>query len=236
VESFLTLSNQRGIDPCTGVLVQDRLERVRQIFRNLQEFTNENNSTLNETVRLVFMVADMDRDRPLINEVQKEIWGQNGPFPCRTIIQVDYLGDDFVEVDGVFRVTTNPRGNFEIIAPEEGFTPTGTWSLGIKTDSHIFVSGMRGINPETDRLVIGEAPRIRQAFHNMKVVTEAGAGKITDAISLVIYATDEKYLDIIGMLQRKFWGDASPPPITINITEALNDDDIVELEGTFAIS
>ena len=126
--------------------------------------------------------------------------------------------------------------NFEIIAPEEGFTPTGTWSLGIKTDSHIFVSGMRGINPKTDRLVIGEAPRIRQAFHNMKVVTEAGAGKITDAISLVIYATDEKYLNIVGMLQNKFWGDSPPPPMTINITEALNENDIVELEGTFAIS
>ena len=236
MESFLTLSNQRGIDPSTGDLVQDRIERVRQIFRNIQKFIHENNSALNETVRLVFMVADMERDRPLINEVQKEIWGQNGPFPCRTIIQVDYLGNDFVEVEGVFRVTTNPRGKFEIIAPEEGFTPTGTWSLGIKTESHIFVSGMRGINPETDTLVIGEAPRIRQAFQNMKVVTEAGAGKITDAISLVIYATDEKYLDIIGVLQNKFWRGATPPPITINITEALNDNDIVELEGTIAIS
>ena len=234
MEEFLTLNNQRGINPDTDLLVEDRLERVRQIFKNMEEFVQKSGSNLSETVRLVVMVADMDRDRPLINEVQKEIWGQVGPYPCRTIIQVDYLGDDFVEIDGVFRVVAENSDPIEFIAPERSFTPTGTWSLGIKTDSHIFVSGMRGINPENGKLVIGEAPRVRQAFRNMKIVTEAGAGKITDAIALVVYVTDEKYLEVVEMLQKRFWAGKFPPPITINIVTALNDNDIVEIEGTFS--
>ena len=234
MEEFLTLNNQRGLDPVTDLLIEDRLERVRQIFRNMDEFVHKNKSNLKETVRLVVMVADMARDRPLINEVQKEIWGKEGPFPCRTIIQVDYLGDDFVEIDGVFRVVTENGYSIEIITPEKSFTPTGTWSLGLKTGSHIFVSGMRGINPETDTLVLGEAPRVRQAFRNMKTVAEAGGGKITDAISLVVYVTDEKYLEIIEVLQKNFWVEKPLPPIVINIVTALNDNDIVEIEGTFA--
>jgi enamine deaminase RidA (YjgF/YER057c/UK114 family) len=82
--------------------------------------------------------------------------------------------------------------------------------------------------------VIGEAPRVRQAFRNMKIVVEDGGGKITDAIALTIYVTDEKYLEIIEMLQKNFWEEQSLPPITINIVTALNDNDIVEIEGTFA--
>ena len=234
MEEFLTLNNQRGLDPVTALLIEDRLERVRQIFKNMDEFVQKNKSNLRETLRLVVMVADMAFDRPLINEVQKEIWGEEGPFPCRTIIQVDYLGDDFVEIDGVFRIVTENNHSIEFIAPEQSFTPTGTWSLGIKTGSHIFVSGMRGINPETDDLVLGEAPRVRQAFRNMKTVVEAGGGKITDAIGLVIYVTDEKYIEIIEVLQKNFWVEKPLPPITINIVTALNDNDIVEIEGTFA--
>ncbi len=234
MEEFLTLNNQRGINPDTDLLVEDRLERVRQIFKNMEEFVQKSGSNLSETLRLVVMVADMDRDRPLINEVQKEIWGQVGPYPCRTIIQVDYLGDDFVEIDSVFRVVAENSDPIEFIVPERSFTPTGTWSLGIKTSSQISVSGMRGINPENEKLVIGEVPRVRQAFRNMQIVTEAGAGKITDAIALVVYVTDEKYLEVVEMLQKRFWAEKSLPPITINIVTALNDNDIVEIEGTFS--
>ena len=99
MEEFLTLNNQRGIDPITNLLLKDRLERVRQIFRNIEDVAQESGTNLGETVRLVVVVADMKRDRPLVNEIQKEMWGQDGPFPCRTIIQVDYLGDDFIEID-----------------------------------------------------------------------------------------------------------------------------------------
>ena len=233
MEEFLTLKNQRGLDPVTDHLVEEPVERVRQIFMNMRDLAKKSGSNLEETVRLVVMVANMNRDRPLINMVQKEIWGNEGPYPCRTIIQVDYLGDDFVEVDGVIRVVNETSQPIKFISPEASFTPTGTWSLGIQTNSHIFVSGMRGINPENDELVIGEAPRVRQAFRNMQIVTEAAGCQITDAIALVIYVTDEKYIEAVEMLQKQFWGKKPLPPITINIVEALNGNDIVEIEGTF---
>ncbi len=113
---------------------------------------------------MVVYVADMSRDRPLINDVQKEIWGEDGPYPPRTIVEVDYLRDDFVEIDVVFRIPAENSVPIKFLCPAGAFTPTATWSLGIKTDTHVFVSGMRGINPATDLLVIGEAPRVRRAF------------------------------------------------------------------------
>ena len=104
MEKFLTLKSQLGIDPETNMLVEEPLERVRQIFKNMSLSARENGSDLSEIARLVVYVADMSRDRPLINDVQKEIWGEDGPYPPRTIVEVDYHGDDFVEIDVVFRI------------------------------------------------------------------------------------------------------------------------------------
>jgi enamine deaminase RidA (YjgF/YER057c/UK114 family) len=41
----------------------------------------------------------MKAHRPLVNQVQKEFWG-DGPYPPRTIVEVSGLNqDDFVEVE-----------------------------------------------------------------------------------------------------------------------------------------
>jgi enamine deaminase RidA (YjgF/YER057c/UK114 family) len=234
-ESFITLTGQRGLDPATGELIAEPQNRVRQIFTNMFAAAQESGSGINETVRLVVYVADMGRDRIIVNDIQKELLGE-GPYPPRTIIEVDYLGDDFIEIDGVFRVPDETSNEIEFLAPEGAFTPTATWSLGVKTDTHVFVSGMRGINPENDQLVIGEAPRIRQAFENMQMIAQAGGAGLTDAISLVLYLTAEKYLEIFEALQKNYWGDKMLPPLEINIVTALNDDDIVEIEGTFGLT
>lgn len=61
-------------------------------------------------VRLVVYVTDMYRWRPLVNQVQAELWGQlNGTgkgfvqYPPRTIVEVQRLNDDdIVEVEGTF--------------------------------------------------------------------------------------------------------------------------------------
>jgi hypothetical protein len=59
-------------------------------------------ATLQDSVRLVVYVTDMFRFRPLVDKVQEELWGK-GPYPPRTIIEVDRLNqDDIVEVEGTF--------------------------------------------------------------------------------------------------------------------------------------
>ena len=63
-------------------------------------------------------VTDMFRHRPLVNKVQEELWG-SGPYPPRTIIEVDRLNqDDIVEVEGTFfaravRQTTGSAVQFD---------------------------------------------------------------------------------------------------------------------------
>jgi enamine deaminase RidA (YjgF/YER057c/UK114 family) len=234
MESFITLKSQRGINPDTQILVAEPIKRVQQIFRNLKKFTEDSNTNVKEVVRLVVFVADMARDRPIVNKIQKELWGDVGPFPCRTIVEVDYLGDDFIEIDFTLRVPAIDSVPLEFLSPEGSFSPTGTWSLGLKSDNCVFVSGMRGISPADNKLVTGEAPRTRQALENLKLIINSVGFDFSQAISIVIYVTDERFLEMVEMLIKKYWQNKPLPPMEVHIVTSLNDNDIIEIETTFS--
>ena len=62
-------------------------------------------------------------------------------------------------------VTLNPRGAIS--------TGTDTWSVGARAGDFIFVAGMQGVDPATNKLVEGDEARIRQAFLNLKLIAES---------------------------------------------------------------
>jgi len=93
---------------------------------------------------------------------------------------------------------------------------------------------MRGIDPETNTLVAGDAARVRQAFLNMQRVAQSGGARLSDAVRLVVYVTDmARHRPLVNQAQEEFWGQGPYPPRTIVEVSALNQDDIVEVEGTF---
>jgi enamine deaminase RidA (YjgF/YER057c/UK114 family) len=97
--STVYLAGLRGIDPSTNQLVPGDLARVRQIFANLRLAMASVGLGLDSITRLTVFVTDMKAHRPLVNQVQQEVWG-TGPYPPRTIVQVVALNqDDIVEVE-----------------------------------------------------------------------------------------------------------------------------------------
>jgi len=99
---FIYVAGMRGIDPATNSLVADEEGRVRQAFLNMQLIAESGGATLQDSVRLIVYVTDMYRYRPMVNQIQQELWG-DGPYPPRTIVEVDRLNqDDIVEVEGTF--------------------------------------------------------------------------------------------------------------------------------------
>jgi enamine deaminase RidA (YjgF/YER057c/UK114 family) len=99
---FVFVAGMRGIDPNTNELVQGDEARIRQGFMNMKLIAESEGASLRDAVRIVVYVTDMFRFRPLVNKVQEQLWGA-GPYPPRTIVEVDRLNqDDVFEVEGTF--------------------------------------------------------------------------------------------------------------------------------------
>jgi 2-iminobutanoate/2-iminopropanoate deaminase len=127
-----------------------------------------------------------------------------------------------------------PLDDIEFLSPPGAIKPTGPWSLGVRAGDFVFVAGMRGIDPATNKLVDGDEARIRQAFLNMRTIAAAAGGSVRNAVRLVVYVTAmDRYRPLVNKIQEEFWGGGPYPPRTIVEVSRLNQDDIVEVEGTF---
>ena len=124
--------------------------------------------------------------------------------------------------------------SFKILSPDGAIEPTGTWSLGTRAGDFVFVAGMRGIDPQSNELVEGDADRIRQAFQNMELIAQFEGASLTDAVRLTVFVTDmERHRPIVNAVQEELWSGGPYPPRTILEVSKLNQDDIFEVEGTF---
>jgi len=129
--------------------------------------------------------------------------------------------------------SSSPNG-VKTLAPEGAIKATGPWALGARAGDFVFVAGMRGIDPKTNTLVQGDKARIRQAFLNMKLIAESEGASLRDCVRIVVYVTDMVRLrPIVNKVQEELWGQPPHPPRTIVEVRRLNQDDIMEVEGTF---
>lgn len=132
-----------------------------------------------------------------------------------------------------FAQDLSPNG-VRTLVPPGAIKPTGTWNVGTRAGDFIYVAGMRGIDPGTGTLVQGDEARVRQAFLNMKLIAESEGASLRDAVRIVVFVTDMfRFRPIVNKIQSELWGQGPYPPRTIIEVVRLNEDDIVEVEGTF---
>jgi 2-iminobutanoate/2-iminopropanoate deaminase len=68
----------------------------------------------------------------------------------------------------------------------------------------------------------------------MKLIAESEGASLRDAVRLVVYVTDITRLrQLVNKVQAELWDGGPYPPRTIVEVNALAQDDIMEVEGTF---
>jgi 2-iminobutanoate/2-iminopropanoate deaminase len=122
--------------------------------------------------------------------------------------------------------TLNPRGSIS--------TGTGTWSVGARAGDFIFVAGMQGVDPATNKLVEGDEADIRQAFLNLKLIAESEGATLQDCVRITVYVSDlDRFAPLVNKVEAELWGQPPYPPRTMFEVRRLIDDAIVEIDSVF---
>ena len=118
--------------------------------------------------------------------------------------------------------------------PPGAIKAVGTWSLGARAGDFIFVAGMQGVDPATNRLVEDPQERIRQAFRNIETIAQSEGASLKDCVRLTVYLSDlPRYAPMVEKAQSELWGGPPYPPRTMVEIKRLYDDDIVEIDSVF---
>jgi 2-iminobutanoate/2-iminopropanoate deaminase len=128
----------------------------------------------------------------------------------------------------------SPNGVKTLNPPGAISTGGDTWSVGVRAGDFIFVAGMQGVDPATNKLVEGAEARIRQAFVNLKTIAQSEGATLQDCVRLTVYVSDlHRYAPLVSKVQADLWGKPPYPPRTMLEVQRLFDDDIVEIDSVF---
>jgi 2-iminobutanoate/2-iminopropanoate deaminase len=128
----------------------------------------------------------------------------------------------------------SPNGVKTLNAPGAISTGSDTWSVGARAGDFIFVAGMQGVDPATNKLVDGNEARIRQAFLNLKLIAQSEGATLQDCVRITVYVSDlHRFAPLVSKVQAELWGKPPYPPRTMFEVQRLFDDDIVEIDSIF---
>ena len=103
----------------------------------------------------------------------------------------------------------SPNG-VKTLDPPGAIKAVGTWSLGARAGDFIFVAGMQGVDPATNKLVEDPQARIRQAFLNLKTIAQSEGASLKDCVRLTFYLSDlPRYAPMGRPIRRAPWSRSS---------------------------
>jgi 2-iminobutanoate/2-iminopropanoate deaminase len=128
----------------------------------------------------------------------------------------------------------SPNG-VKTLNPPGAISPGGdTWSIGARAGDLIFVAGMQGVDPVTNKLVDGDEARVRQAFLNLKLVAQSEGATLQDCVRITVYVSDlRRIAPLVSKVQAELWAKSPYPPRTMVEVRRLFDDDVVEIDSIF---
>ena len=107
-----------------------------------------------------------------------------------------------------------------IVAPAAG-RPAGPYSQAVMAGNWIFVSGEKGVDPATGKIVDGGiAAQTRQALTNIKAVLQAAGASMADVVRCGVYMADTDDFQLMNEAYAAFFP-TDPPARSTVIVAAL---------------
>ena len=112
----------------------------------------------------------------------------------------------------------------------------GTYSQAIKIYDTVYLSGQIALVPETIQVIEGDiSAQIRQVFENLRAVSQAAEGDLSDIVKLNVYLTDLGNFPIVNEIMAEYFQQPYPARAAVGVA-ALPKGVGVEMDGVMILN
>lgn len=111
----------------------------------------------------------------------------------------------------------------------------GTYSQAVQVGDTVYLSGQIGLDPATMQMVEGIEAQIHQVFRNLRAVTEAAGGSLTDVVKLNVFLTDLANFAKVNEIMAEYFSQPYPARAAVGVAQ-LPRNALVEADGVMVIT
>lgn len=106
-----------------------------------------------------------------------------------------------------------------IIATANAPAAIGTYSQGVRVGDTIYLSGQIGLDPASMQMVDGIDAQIVRVFENLKAVSEAAGGSLSDIVKLNVFLTDLGNFAKVNETMARYFSEPFPARAAVGVKE-----------------
>ena len=120
--------------------------------------------------------------------------------------------------------------NKEVIHTTDAPQAIGTYSQAIRAGDLVFLSGQLGIDPLEGHLLEGFEAQTHQVFGNLRAITLAAGGNLSDIVRLGVFLTDLSNFARFNEIMGEYFTEPYPARAAVQVS-ALPKGGVVEAEA-----
>ena len=120
--------------------------------------------------------------------------------------------------------------NKEVIYTTDAPQAIGTYSQAIRAGDLVFLSGQLGIDPLQGHLLEGVEAQTHQVFGNLRAITLAAGGNLSDIVRLGVFLTDLSNFARFNEIMSEYFTEPYPARAAVQVS-ALPKGGVVEAEA-----
>lgn len=122
----------------------------------------------------------------------------------------------------------------QIISTTQAPAAIGTYSQAVKVGNTVYLSGQIGLDPVSMILVEGIEAQVKRVFDNLKAVTEAAGGSMSDIVKLNIFLTDLANFALVNTIMAEYFTQPYPARAAVGVA-SLPRGALVEADGVMVV-
>ncbi len=121
-----------------------------------------------------------------------------------------------------------------IISTPNAPSAIGTYSQAINVNGTVYLSGQIPLEPESMELVEGTRQQIDRVFQNLRAVTKAAGGDLSQIVKLNVYLTNLADFPMVNEVMSEYMSEPYPARAAVGVA-ALPKGSQVEIEGIMVL-